>query len=200
MGFKKEIIVFIVALFIGVNTAKAQVVENGERQGLLQATASIYPVQQLNVSGLNIYLGGYGNYYFDDKYSFRGDIFQYIGAQKKPGYLKNNTVIQAGFMRYFPMKRFDPYIGVQVGASIIETNERVGERVINSLFALKAGLNFHVYKYFYFFAELQYTHQPDPWHSRPYDTFTGTGGLGFQLPCYSLAKKNVKKSHLLRPC
>lgn len=187
MAFKKKIS-FVLFMLCVASFSNAQIIADGERKGLVQATASIYPVQQLNVSGLNIYLGGYINYHFDDKYSFRGDIYQYIGAQKKPGYLKNNTQLLAGFMRYFPYKRLDPFVGIQAGISFIETNERIGERTLNSVFALKAGLNYHVYSYFYFFVEFQYTHQPDPWRARPYDQFTGTGGLGFQLPC-----KNIKQ-------
>ncbi len=187
MEFQKKISLVLFILFV-TSMGNAQILVEGERKGLLQATASVYPVQQLNVSGLTIYLGGYANYHFDDKYSFRGDIYQFIGSQKKPGYLKNNTQILAGFMRYFPIKRFDPFVGIQAGVSLIETNERIGERELNSVFAVKAGLNYHVYSYFYFFVEFQYTHQPDPWHARPYDQFTGTGGLGFQLPC-----KNIKQ-------
>lgn len=186
MEFKKKIIIILV--WMCAFQATAQILENGERQGLLQATASIYPSQQLNVKGLNIYLGGYANYHFDDKYSFRGDVFQYIGAQKKPGYLKSNTQILAGFLRYFPIKRWDPYVGVQMGVSLIKLNERPAETTINSVFALKAGVNFHVWHYFYFFAEIQYAHQPDPLHARPFDQFSGTGGLGFQLPC-----RNIKQ-------
>lgn len=139
-------------------------------------------MQQLNVRGLNIYVGGHANYYLEDRFSLHGEYLQYIGAQKKPGYLKGNSQILAGFMQHFPMKRWDPFVGVQAGVSLIETNERLGERSLNALFGLKAGVNFHVYKYFYFYAVIQYTHQADPWHKRPYDLFTGTGGLGFQIP------------------
>lgn len=188
MEFKKKISIVVVLLAMSV-TVKAQLLEKGEREGLLQATASIYPSQQLNTKGLNIYLGGYANYHFDDKYSFRGDVFQYIGAQKKPGYLKANTQILAGFMRYFPVKRWDPFVGAQVGVSWIKLNERPAETTLNAVFTLKAGVNYHVWHYFYFFAEIQYSHQPDPLHARPLDQFTGTGGLGFQIPCKNINQK-----------
>lgn len=167
---------------LSINTAiHAQILADGERSGLLQATASIYPSQQLNTTGLNLYLGGYLNYHFDDKYSFRGDIYQFIGAQSKPGYINDHLQVQAGFMRYFPFGRLDPFVGLQVGLSAVQTTER-SERIYNSAFAAKAGLNYHVYKFFYFFLEFQYIHQTDPWHARPLDQLMGTGGLGFQLP------------------
>ena len=91
-------------------------------------------------------------------------------------------LISAFMLRYFPVKRLDPFVGLQVGFSAIQTNER-SERIYNSAFAVKSGLNYHVYKFFYFFLECQYIHQSDPWHARPLDQFMGTGGLGFQLPC-----------------
>lgn len=182
MEFKKKIIT-ISLMMLTVSLVNAQIIENGERKGLLQATASIYPSQQLNTKGLNIYLGGYANYHFDDKYSFRGDVFQYISSQKKPGYIMGNTQVLAGFMRYFPVKRWDPFVGVQAGVSFIKLAERPAEITLNSVFALKTGVNYHVWHYFYFFLEFQYSHQPDPFHARPFDQFTGTGGLGFQIPC-----------------
>lgn len=187
MEIKKKIsLLFLVFATTGTYST-AQIIADGERAGLLQATASIYPSQQLNTKGLNLYVGGYLNYHFDDKYSFRGDIYQFIGAQTKPGYVNDHLQVQAGFMRYFPMKRLDPFVGLQVGFSAIQTNER-SERIYNSAFAVKAGLNYHVYKFFYFFLECQYVHQTDPWHARPLDQFMGTGGLGFQLPV-----KNIRQ-------
>lgn len=187
MELKKKVTALIAGFTVVSFCSTAQIIADGERAGLLQATASIYPSQQLNTKGLNLYLGGYLNYHFDDKYSFRGDIYQFIGAQSKPGYVNDHLQIQAGFMRYFPVKRLDPFVGVQVGFSAIQTNER-SERIYNAAFALKAGLNYHVYKFFYFFLECQYIHQTDPWHARPLDQFMGTGGLGFQLPV-----KNIRQ-------
>ncbi|MDR0801249.1 hypothetical protein [Fluviicola sp.] len=187
MEIKRKISTLIFGFMTVSFLSTAQIIADGEREGLLQTTASIYPSQQLNTKGLNLYLGGYLNYHFDDKYSFRGDIYQFIGAQIKPGYVNDHLQVQVGFMRYFPVKRLDPFVGFQVGFSAIQTNER-SERIYNSAFAVKAGLNYHVYKFFYFFLECQYIHQVDPWHARPLDQFMGTGGLGFQLPV-----KNIRQ-------
>lgn len=187
MEIKKKISLLFLVFATTGTYATAQIIADGERAGLLQATASIYPSQQLNTKGLNLYVGGYLNYHFDHKYSFRGDIYQFIGAQTKPGYVNDHLQVQAGFMRYFPVKRLDPFVGLQVGFSAIQTNER-SERIYNSAFAVKAGLNYHVYKFFYFFLECQYMHQTDPWHARLLDQFMGTGGLGFQLPV-----KNIRQ-------
>ncbi|MNU73721.1 hypothetical protein D3C71_632070 [compost metagenome] len=187
MEIKKKISLLFLFFTALTTYSKAQIIADGERAGLLQTTASIYPSQQLNTKGLNLYVGGYMNYHFDDKYSFRGDIYQFIGAQTKPGYINDHLQVQAGFMRYFPVKRFDPFVGLQVGFSAIQTNGR-SERIYNAAFAIKAGVNYHVYKFFYFFLECQYIHQTDPWHARPLDQFMGTGGLGFQLPV-----KNIRQ-------
>lgn len=123
MEIKKKISVLFLGFLLAANSANTQVLAEGQRSGLLQATASIYPSQQLNTKGLNLYLGGYMNYHFDDKYSFRGDIYQFIGAQSKPGYVNDHLQVQAGFMRYFPVKRLDPFVGIQVGLSAIHSDQ-----------------------------------------------------------------------------
>jgi hypothetical protein len=97
-------------------------------------------------------------------------------------------MLLAGFNRFFPVKRFDPYVGLQAGLSIIQADGRKSD-VYNSVFGLRSGLNFHVYKFFYFFIDLQYVHQVDPWYKRPLDQFIGTGGLGFQLPTKNIRQK-----------
>lgn len=182
MGFQKEISILLV--FWGMfQNGNAQNIYEGERAGLLQVTASIYPAIQLNTAGTNYYVGGHLNYHFDDKYSFRGDIYRFSGAKNKPGYINDHTQIQAGFMRYFPVKRLDPFVGLQMGLSAIQLNERPGNMIYNASFSVLAGVKYHVYKYFYFFAEMQYTHQQDPWHTRPLDQLLVSGGLGIQLPC-----------------
>lgn len=165
-----------------------QILHKGERAGLIQSTATIYPSAQLNTKGLNIYLGGYFNYHFDNKYSFRGDGQVLMGTQTKPAYIDKNYQILAGFNRYFPVKRFDPYVGIQAGLSMIQSEGR-SEMVYNSVFVLRSGLDFLVYRFFYFFIDLQYSHQVDPWHSRPLDQFMGSGGLGFQVPIKNVRQK-----------
>ncbi|HRP53434.1 MAG TPA: hypothetical protein PLI97_07990 [Fluviicola sp.] len=189
MEFKEKIgkWFLLATLICWNNYFYAQILEDGERKGLVQATASIYPSQQLNRSALNIYIGGNLNVFLDHKYSVRGDVYSFISTQGKKSYISDNFQLQVGFMRFFPVKRLDPYVGLQVGLSVIQTTTRP-ESVYNALFALKAGLNYHVYHYFYFFVDMQYTHQADPWASGPFDQFMGTGGLGFQIPC-----KNVKQ-------
>lgn len=189
MEIKKEKIgLVILVVILSVQTSVAQLLAKGERQGLIQSTATIYPSFQLNTKGVNIYVGGYFNYHFDNKYSFRGDGMIYTGSQTKPGYINKNYQVSAGFMRFFPIKRFDPYVGLQAGLSIIETMGR-NELVYNSLFSLKGGCNVHVYRFFYFFIDMQYQHQVDPWFKRPLDQFMASGGLGFQVPIKNIRQK-----------
>lgn len=175
-------IVFIGLQFFGVATwLHAQNVYEGQRAGLIQTTGSIYPSVQLNTAGVNYYVGGHMMIHLDDHYSFRGDIYTLAGSKNKPSYINDHTQIQAGFTRNFPFKRLDPFVGLQVGVSMIETNARLGSNY-HASFSLLEGVQFHVYKFFYFFAEIQYTHQQDPVYTRPLDQFMGTGGLGIQLP------------------
>lgn len=57
MEIKKKISLLFLVFATTGTYATAQIIADGERVGLLQATASIYPSQQLNTKGLNLYVG-----------------------------------------------------------------------------------------------------------------------------------------------
>ena len=71
MEIKKKVSLLVLGFLAMTSLTNAQILADGERAGLLQTTGSIYPSQQLNTKGSNLYVGGYMNYHFDDKYSFR---------------------------------------------------------------------------------------------------------------------------------
>jgi hypothetical protein len=167
-------------LLLVILPVSAQVTEDGERQGLLQGTASLYPARMLNHSMMNNYVGGHLNYYVDDHYSFRGDVFVYIDAQGDQKYLNRQIQLQAGFMRHFPVKRWDPFVGLQAGLSALELQSSP-DHFLQPVLGLTTGVSFMVSGYFYFYAECSYQHMNDPVVRSPLDQLFVTGGLGFQL-------------------
>ena len=154
---------------------------NGERKGLVQVTASIYPSKMLNHAISNSYVAGHANYYFTDGYSFRGEIMHYIDAQGENRYIDKHTQLQAAFGRHFPMKRFDPYVYASVGLAGISLTEQP-HKYFQPVAGIITGGNFQFSRYFYLFLEIEYQHMQDPLHRSPLDQLFFSGGLGIQFP------------------
>jgi hypothetical protein len=170
------------ALFASLaSIAGAQDLINGEREGLIQATASIYPSRMLNHGISNNYVAGHANYYFTDLYSVRGEIMHYIDAQREERYIDKHTQFQLAVGRHFPKKRFDPYIYASLGLASVRLIEEP-KSYAQPVAGIIGGSHFQFSDYFYFFLEMQYQHMQDPLHSRPLDQLYFSGGLGFQVP------------------
>lgn len=182
MGWKIVLLASLTAFL-----THAQELDKGERSGLVQTTATLYPAKMLNHDALNNYVGGNLTVRLDDHYAFRGDIYVFTSTQKGNEVINDHTLVQAGFMRFFPMKRWDPFVGLGAGLSGIQTGGN-DQRRYQPTITLNAGLQFHVYDFFYFFAEVAYQHMQDPWRTQPLDQFLTSGGLGLQLPAKKLRK------------
>jgi hypothetical protein len=159
----------------------SQVVENGERRGLIQATASFYPAWMLHSPAKNNYLAGHLAYYFDDHYSFRGEVLVYIDAQTSTKVLNDHVQIQAGFGRHFPVKRWDPFVYAQMGLASVQLQWNP-KRYYQPVAGVTIGTHYHVSRFFYFFAEASYTHMANPERVGNLDQVLVSGGLGFQFP------------------
>lgn len=166
---------------IGYQSVNAQNLEEGQRNGLLQATASFYPSWMLNHKVQNNYIGGHFAYYFEDHYSFRGEIMAYIDAQGDQKYVDKHVQVQAGFGRHFPIKRWDPFVYGQMGLSAVQL-KNYSDAHLQPTIGLIVGVHYNVSRFFYFFAEGQYNHTNDPERKGPMDQIYVSGGLGFQLP------------------
>jgi hypothetical protein len=173
-------LISLLAVLITVSALHSQVLENGERKGLIQATASFYPSWMLNHQVQNNYLAGHVAYYFDDHYSFRGEALVYIDAQGENKIINDHVQIQAGFGRHFPVKRWDPFLYGQMGLAMIQV-QGFAQRHYQPAAGLTIGTHYHVSRFFYFFAECSYTHMQDPSQPGRLDQFLVSGGLGFQL-------------------
>lgn len=164
-----------------VSFLSAQDPGKGERAGLLQATVSLYPSRMLNRDVRNNYVAGRFVYYADDHYSFRGEALVYVDAQTENRILDDHVQLQAGFGRHFPVKRWDPYIYGQMGLAGIRM-ENASKRYYQPVAGLTAGANYHVSRFFYFFAECSYMHLQSPETTGRLDQLLVSGGLGLQVP------------------
>lgn len=173
----------IIGLLLLLMTANSfgQDVALGERNGLIQTTGTLYPSLMLNHAFRNNYIGGHAVYYFEDKYSFCGDLLVYIDAQTDTKYIKKHIESTAGFGYHFGKKRWDPYLYAQFGLAAVQLQES-DKTDMQPVAGMSFGVNYHIAPYFYFYAETVFRHMGDPLHPGNLDQLMVTGGLGFQLP------------------
>jgi hypothetical protein len=174
-------LILLIALTAMVLPAAAQNLAEGERKGLIQATASLYPAWMLNHDVQNNYVAGHFAYYVDDHYSFRGEILSYIDAQSEEKVLNDHVQVQAGFGRHFPIKRWDPFVYVQMGLGAVQL-DGFDRRYYQPSAGITAGVHYNVSRFFYFFAEAEYHHLQNPEYVGNLDQVFVSGGLGFQFP------------------
>ncbi len=177
----EKVISFVFAFLVTV-IVFGQQVELGERKGLIQTTGSIYPTLLSNNGSWLNRIGGHAEYYFDDKYSFRGSVFHYFSTQKGVDLIHSETTVCSGFERTFTVKRLDYFFGVGAGMSFVSMIEQQPVVYYQAMFELNGGMKFHVYDYFYFFAEIHSQWFRNPKRNEFLNLVPISGGLGLQLP------------------
>jgi hypothetical protein len=130
--------------------------------GLIKASATISPSRMLQNRANSINLSGFLEYVADKKYSFRGDVIQFIDA----GYTSKSLIepifqnrLFFGAFQHFGRNNFKFYTGLQMGTTIITYNQSFfsGNRTnVAPSFAIKSGVSYYVWEYFHFFADLTY--------------------------------------------
>lgn len=180
----------IAMLLIGLS-AQAQDITNGERNGLLEASGSIYPTISLNQKSTMNMVGGHMAYQFTDNYSFRGDLLTLTSTQSNSTIYNDYFLIEAGFLRNFSVKRFDYFVGIELGLVRIQLERdpvnypqymNYNPTYYQSVLDLTTGFKFHVSPYFYFYAETKLLNNHHPEKAALQSNLTFTGGLGLQLP------------------
>jgi hypothetical protein len=163
--------------------------------GLIKASATISPSRMLQNRANSINLSGFLEYVADKKYSFRGDVIQFIDA----GYSSKSLIepifqnrLFFGTFRHFGKQNLKFYTGLQMGTTVTTYNQSfyTGNRThVAPSFAVKSGVSYYVWKYFHFFADLTYvnsTLRGTSFGSHKMDELILSAGLGFQI--------NIKKS------
>ncbi|MCF8256846.1 MAG: hypothetical protein K9J06_04805 [Flavobacteriales bacterium] len=164
------------------------------RKGLLRAQATITPAVLINDGALNIYIHGDMDFFLSRNVSVRGDCYYFIDTQGD-GDLRHNHGIFFGANYHFPKGRFDPYIGIQPGASYVQAEKNMpwgdegAEIAVSSTgtvvpnISLTTGLNFYVSRFVHFMTNVRYVHgkHATPWGNRPLDEFRFSFGLGWNV-------------------
>lgn len=165
------------------------------RKGLVRSQLTISPGWAIGQKNTNIFLQGDLEYYVTRKVSIKGDIAYFLDTQGS-GNLKMDHSLFFGANYHFPYKRFDPYIGLHPGASLIQMrNPNVGtlelpvaytESVmkISPAISVTTGFNFYVWKFFHFLGKVTYVHasHPTEWGTNyALDEFRIAFGLGLNV-------------------
>jgi hypothetical protein len=165
------------------------------RKGLLRAQGTISPGWTIADGNTNIYLQGDMEYFLQDKVTLKGDISYFIGSVGSK-LLKHNHSLFFGAQYHMPYKRFDPYIGLHPGISVVQMrNPNLGTPEIDIAVAesnmkvapaisVSTGFNFYVWRYIHFMANLKYVHtrHATEWGaSYALDEFRISFGLGWNV-------------------
>jgi hypothetical protein len=180
-------LIFLTILLTSVHSI-AQEVTKGERKGLIQATGTIYPVKSLNTSNAYYYLNGHTSIYFDNHFSFRGDLW--AKKVKQTTDIVSETKIEFSTLYHYNIKRFSTFGGIGTGLGVFRSPTLSSEQFIPSL-SLIIGEQFHVNDYFYFFLDAHLFFRKDVNFINWNNEITASGGLGFQFPFWK--KKYAKK-------
>ncbi len=185
---KKLIFVFVCLSSV----LQAQDLAKGERKFLLKATGSLYKANQLRSNLQHYYVGGNLEYFFADKYSFRGDIYTLVGERNNVNFsMRSTTQLTAGFNRHFAVNGWSPFVGVYTGMTQLHSSPIIQDFVTEKahpdiqyipLVGITAGVQYYFYKYFHFYAEARFTHEVSPYASVSIDEISYTAGLGFHIP------------------
>jgi hypothetical protein len=185
-------------LLLAVMTASAQQNEQPDiiRKGLLRAQGTITPAVMLNGGALNIYLLGDMDFYLSRRVSVRADGYYFLDTQGGGGLLHNHGVF-FGLNYHFPVKggRFDPYLGLQPGASYVQARYTGGlldhdvlmptrsRATLVPNISASAGFNYYIWKYLHFQMMVRYVHgnHATPWGSHPLDELRFSIGLGWNV-------------------
>ena len=169
------------------------------RRGLMKATATISPGRMLQNKANSMYVSGFLEYALSNKYSLRGDVFQFVDAtysdalQLEPLFMNR---LYFGAFRHFGKKNLKFYLGAQHGMTFMQyyhSYNQGNKFSVAPSFSLKAGTTFYVWKYFNFFADVTYVNSATRglmFGSQRMDELIFSAGLGFHL-------NTIKKVHFI---
>lgn len=183
-----------VLLCLGASAQKTKERPDVIRLGLMRAQATITPAVMINDGSLNIYVHGDMDYFLSRKVSVRADAYYFIDTQGD-GDLRHNHGVFFGANYHFPIKIFDPYIGLQPGASYVQAAkdlpwgedgsvtevQSTGQFIPN--ISATAGFNLYLGRFVHFMGNVRYVHGKHAtfWGNRPLDEFRFSFGVGWNV-------------------
>ena len=164
--------------------------------GLLSASMTFSPGTMLNRNSNNFYLSGFAEYQMDNKVSLRGDTYVFLNSPDEVPF------VQQGFRTYFGafyhlnqalIHNWDVKFGFQPGITVFQPEIWVENApgitpesrfYVSPSFSLSAGVDYYVWKYFHFFANVAYVNsnlRGTPTGGYRTDEILFSAGLGFQI-------------------
>jgi hypothetical protein len=182
----------IVVLFLSAGSFFAQEEKEFHYKGLVNTMGTIAPGFRISDGTMTMSLHGYLEYFMEDYVSWRGDGFYYMGEQKKPASIYQNSTVKWGAFYHFhePQSKLDFYVGMQPGLSFIQPMEKRDNKTyfypykVAPAFSGVTGLNFHFGKFFNMFIEGTYIgtrYLGDGLTKVDASEFRISGGLGWHI-------------------
>jgi hypothetical protein len=160
------------------------------KRGLLKASATISPGKMLQNKANSIYISGFLEYALNDRYSLRGEVFQFVDASYSDASLLEPLFMNRlyfGAFRHFGKKNLKFYLGAQHGMSFMQyyhSYNQGNKFSVAPSFSLKVGTTFYIWKYFHFFADVTYVNSATRglvFGAQRMDELIFSAGLGFHL-------------------
>lgn len=155
----------------------------------------------------NVYISGVLEYYIADHVSISSTAYYFLNSRKEAmPELKMNHQLYTGVQYHILKdKAFDPYIGLEPGFALTQTNalypldienpliveERESNISANPMISLDAGFNIYAVKFFHLFVNLRYAtgrHLGGP-TAYNLSEFTTSFGLGLNANFWNRKKK-----------
>ena len=157
-------------------------------------------VQSVSGGRTNVYAHGTAEYYWDERFSTRADIYFLINPNKDPGGIKHNHGFQVGASCHLIKgSNIDPFIGLRAGMNFTQVQAMpLTDGVTNALsygipahvdptWAPVIGINFFGERVFHFFIEgawMQGTYRPNVGPQFSLEEFRLSAGLGLNFSFY----------------
>lgn len=155
----------------------------------------------------NVYISGVLEYYIADHVSISSTAYYFLNSRKDAmPELKMNHQLYTGVQYHLLKdKAFDPYIGLEPGFALTQTNDfypldikepsitekRESNISMNPMLSLDAGFNIYAVKFFHLFVNLRYAKGKHLGGPTAYNLseFTTSFGLGLNVNFWNKKKK-----------
>lgn len=154
-----------------------------------------------SVSGdrTNVYIHTTAEYYWDERFSTRADIYFLLNKNSNPGGIKYNHGLQIGASCHLIKgSNIDPFIGLRAGLNMTQvTPSGMTDGIVSGLvsppihldptWAPVVGINFYGERIFHFFVEgawMQGIYRPNVGPQLSLEEFRISAGLGLNISFY----------------
>ena len=152
--------------------------------GLLSFSGTLSPSIMLNRNEINYYVTGFLEGKLTKHISLRGET-NYLLPNADSKFLRNNIRTTIGIQYGFaPVDNLEMHVGFSPGFSFMKSNFDPSRFEFVPSVQINGGVRYYVWKYFHFFANLNYVHAQMQNLNRVNgmaDEFMISAGLGFNL-------------------